>query len=47
MQHSSGFPRLDESALAAVRAVRFAPYLDRGVAAVVWTTVPIVFELAN
>ena len=45
VQRSSGFPRLDESAVAAVRAVRFAPYIDNGVPQVVWTVVPVAFEL--
>lgn len=45
VHHSSGFARLDESAIAAVRAARFAPYTEHGVALVVWTIVPIAFEL--
>lgn len=44
---SSGHSRLDESALAAVRAARFKPYTENGVPLSVWTTVPIVFELEN
>ncbi|MFO1339208.1 MAG: energy transducer TonB [Burkholderiaceae bacterium] len=44
---SSGSPRLDNAALAAVRAARFRPYTDNGVPLVVWTTVPIQFELEN
>jgi protein TonB len=44
---SSGHSRLDESALAAVRAARFKPYTENGVPFAVWTTVPIVFELEN
>lgn len=47
VHHSSGFPRLDESAVAAVRAARFAPYTEHGVALVVWTIVPIAFELQS
>lgn len=47
VQHSSGFARLDESAIAAVRAARFAPYTEHGVALVVWTIVPIAFELQS
>lgn len=42
---SSGHPRLDNAALAAVRAARFKPYTENGVALVVWSTVPIQFEL--
>lgn len=44
---SSGSPRLDNAALAAVRAARFNPYSEHGVPLVVWTTVPIRFELEN
>lgn len=44
---SSGSPRLDDAALAAVRAARFAPYTDNGVPLAVWTVVPIAFELEN
>lgn len=47
VHHSSGFPRLDESAVAAVRAARFAPFIENGVALVVWTIVPIAFELRS
>ena len=42
---SSGHARLDESAAASVRSARFAPYTENGVAMVVWTLVPIEFEL--
>ncbi len=45
LSRSSGSQRLDESALAAVRAARFKPYTENGEAMVVWTTVPISFEL--
>jgi protein TonB len=44
---STGFSRLDESALAAVRAARFKPYLENGVAVAGWASVPIEFELAQ
>lgn len=47
VQQSSGWPRLDDAALAAVRAARFVPYTDHGVPVAVWTVVPIVFELEN
>lgn len=47
VQQSSGWPRLDEAALAAVRAARFAPYAEGGVPLAVWTVVPIVFELQD
>ena len=42
---SSGFARLDDAAASAVRAARFAPYTENGTALVVWTQVPIEFEL--
>jgi periplasmic protein TonB len=42
---SSGFARLDDAAASAVRAARFAPYTENGTAFVVWTQVPIEFEL--
>lgn len=45
VHRSSGFPRLDESAVAAMRAARFAPFIEHGVALVVWTIVPIEFQL--
>jgi protein TonB len=47
VSRSSGTPRLDQAALAAVRAARFKPYTENGVPLVVWTTVPIQFELEN
>ena len=46
VSRSSGHARLDESAASAVRQARFAPYTENGVALVVWTHVPIDFELA-
>jgi protein TonB len=42
---STGFARLDDAALAAVRNCRFKPYLDNGVAVAGWAAVPIEFEL--
>ena len=42
---STGFARLDDSALAAVRNCRFKPYLDNGVAVAGWALIPIEFEL--
>jgi protein TonB len=47
VSNSSGHARLDESAAASVRTARFAPYTENGVALVVWTLVPIEFELEN
>ncbi len=47
VQESSGFARLDSSALTAVRATRFKPYTEGGVPQPVWVLVPIVFESEN
>ena len=42
---STGFARLDDAALAAVRNCRFRPYLENGVAVAGWAAIPIEFEL--
>lgn len=42
---SSGSERLDEAALATVRATRFKPYREDGVARPFWVVMPLVFEL--
>ncbi|MDP9046252.1 MAG: TonB family protein, partial [Pseudomonadota bacterium] len=42
---SSGYPRLDEAALRAVRKARFRPHVEGGEPIAAWTTVPIVFAL--
>ncbi len=42
---SSGFTRLDESALATVRATRFKPYTENGTPLPFWVVMPLVFEL--
>ena len=47
VSHSSGHARLDESAAASVRSALFAPHTEHGVPLVVWTLVPIEFELEN
>jgi protein TonB len=44
---SSGFARLDDAALATVRATRFKPYTENGVALPFWVQMPLVFELQN
>lgn len=44
---SSGYPRLDEAALATVRATRFKPYTENGVALPFWVVMPLIFELEN
>lgn len=42
---SSGFPRLDEAALAGVRKARFKPYTENGKPLAGWARIPIPFEL--
>ncbi len=42
---SSGYVRLDEAALAAVRRASFHPYAENGVAMAVWAQIPIAFGL--
>ena len=42
---STGFSRLDDAALAAVRNCRFKPYLENGSAVAGWAAIPIEFEL--
>jgi periplasmic protein TonB len=44
---SSGFPRLDDAAIATVRATRFKPYTEDGVALPFWVVMPLIFELDN
>lgn len=45
VEKSSGFPRLDEAALAAMRGARFKPYMENGRALAVWAPAPVIFEL--
>ncbi|MGE0799667.1 MAG: energy transducer TonB [Lautropia sp.] len=45
LQRSSGFQRLDDSALVAVRAAKFKPYTENGQPRSVWVLIPIVFDL--
>jgi periplasmic protein TonB len=45
LQQSSGHPELDESALSALRAARFRPFIDAGSAQAVWVICPIGFAL--
>jgi len=45
VQKSSGFPALDESAVSALKAARFRPYVEGGVPQTVWVTAPINFRL--
>ena len=44
---SSGFTRLDEAALATVRATRFKPYTEDGIALPFWVVMPLIFEFDN
>jgi periplasmic protein TonB len=45
LNQSSGFPRLDEAASAAVHAARFKPYSDNGRPLAGWALVPLSFDL--
>ena len=45
VQTSSGHPLLDESALSAVRAAQFRPYVEGGVPKPIWVLAPITFNL--
>lgn len=45
VSRSSGFPRLDEAALAAVRAARFKPYTEDGRPTAGWASIPLAFDL--
>lgn len=44
VQKSSGFPRLDQAAVEAMRRARFQPYSENGVALPVWAPAEIKFE---
>lgn len=45
IEKSSGFPRLDEAALTAMRSARFKPYRENGRALAAWAPAPVIFEL--
>ena len=45
VDRSSGHPRLDEAATAAVQKARFKPYTENGRAVAGWAFIPIDFEL--
>ena len=48
IEKSSGFPRLDESAVTAARNARFSPHINsEGVAIRAFARIPFVFELEN
>lgn len=44
---SSGYPRLDDAAAAAVRRARFRSTTDNGIARAVWVLMPVNFTLAS
>ncbi|MCM5679292.1 energy transducer TonB [Schlegelella sp. S2-27] len=44
---SSGFRRLDDAAVSAMRTARFKPYKENGQAMAVWVQTPIRFDLEN
>jgi periplasmic protein TonB len=45
IERSSGFARLDEAAMSAVRKTRFKPYTENGKAVAGWVRMPFPFEL--
>jgi protein TonB len=45
VNRSSGHPRLDDAALAAVQKARFKPYTENGAAVAGWAYIPLDFEL--
>jgi protein TonB len=47
IERSSGHPLLDDAALQTVRATRFKPYRENGVAMAFWVVMPLLFELDN
>jgi protein TonB len=47
VERSSGHPLLDDAALQTVRATRFKPYRENGVAMAFWVVMPLLFELDN
>jgi protein TonB len=47
IERSSGHRLLDEAALQTVRATRFRPYRENGVALPFWVVMPLLFELDN
>lgn len=44
---SSGFSRLDQAAVSALKAARFQPYLENGVARSVWAPATITYDLQD
>jgi protein TonB len=44
---SSGFSRLDQQAVQAMRSARFQPHLEDGVPRAVWVVAPLTFQLED
>ena len=44
---SSGYSRLDQQAVQAMRAARFQPHLEDGVPRAVWVVAPLTFQLED
>lgn len=44
---SSGYPRLDQQAVLAMKKARFQPHLEDGVARTVWVVAPLTFNLED
>jgi protein TonB len=44
---TSGYQRLDDAAVAAMRTARFKPYMENGQPLAVWVQTPIRFDLEN
>ena len=47
VQASSGYQRLDDAAVSAMRTARFKPYIENGQPLAVWVQTPIRFDLEN
>ena len=47
LSRSSGFTRLDDAAVAAVRKARFRPYTENGHPTAGWALIPLAFDLDN
>lgn len=47
LQRSSGYARLDEASLAAVREARFKPHTEGGQPRAAWALIPFVYQLEN
>jgi len=45
LSRSSGYPRLDDAAIAAVKKARFRPYTENGRPTAGWASIPLTFDL--